>query len=158
MSRQTQSTATPTGTGDGTNVWDAVVTLIVYLALAGVGVFLAIHYDTSKDAQGMFGIAAPVLAAAFGVAIGVPAGHKAGKATGKKQGKQELADKVKDVADRLDRSVVTHLETLTATMESPAGEDIMRVAPGRDFSVPNSSIADAHRALAELRGVVSGAE
>jgi hypothetical protein len=85
------------------NLWDAMVALIVVGALVVLVVYLVRHYgsDTEKIAA-VLGIAAPVLAAAFGVSIGYYSGNKTGQTTGKEKGKKEMASKLYQAAEALE--------------------------------------------------------
>lgn len=151
--------AAPTAADKSTNLWDFLMALVVCGALVVLVVVLIGKYDADTEkVTSVLGVAAPVLAAAFGVTLGYYSGNKAGEATGKKKGAQEVAGQVAGVVDTLDERIGKGVLTdLTETLESPEGLNVFRVKPGSDFSFPTSNVAEAREALGELRGIVHGA-
>ena len=87
----------------GANVWDAVIALIVIGALVVLAFKLIDKYgsDTEKITS-VLGVAAPVLAAAFGVTLGYFSGNEKGKATGEKAGKQQALEKIRPHVEAID--------------------------------------------------------
>jgi len=146
------------GTSDekaGTNGWDVLLALVICLTLAGIVAFLVVKYDKrTKDVTAVLGVAAPVLAAAFGVSIGYYSGNKTGQAAGEKKGRKDVATKVKGAVDTLDErlggSVLSHI---TENLESPAGSDYFQPASGSSFRLDTSDIRNAHEALGALRNI-----
>jgi hypothetical protein len=142
----------------GTNVWDAAIAVIVVGGLVVLVIYLVGEYgtDTEKIA-GVLGVAAPVLAGAFGVTLGYFTGTKKGEATGEKTAKRELkaaiAPLVETLEDDLDRGV---LQPMTTALESPAGARSFSLpgGQGQQASIDQTKIDNARAAVAKLRGVV----
>jgi hypothetical protein len=138
-------------------MWDAVIALIVVGALVLLVVFLVRHYKNSSDAATILGIAAPVLAAAFGVSLGYWSGEKKGAATGEKEGKNQVADQLKPVLDKLHAGVTTGL--LAPVMEklnSPAGRTDYLLPPdhGDEVFVQQEAITQAQGGIADLEAII----
>jgi hypothetical protein len=91
---------------EGANVWNAVIALIVIGALVVLVFRLVDKYgsDTEKITS-VLGVAAPVLAAAFGVTIGYFSGNERGKAKGEQTGKAKILKAIKPHVEALDSTV-----------------------------------------------------
>jgi hypothetical protein len=120
-------------------------------------VYLVRHYgsDTEKIAA-VLGIAAPVLAAAFGVSIGYYSGNKAGQSTGKENAKKELSSKLAPVVDDLDG----HLEQgilgpVTTHLESQAGASSFTGPAGTGPTIQHEDINRAREAVGVLKGIIA---
>ena len=79
---------------------------LVITALAGLTIFLALHYAAEKDAAAMLGIVVPVLTAIIGLGLGYTSGTTAGKAQGEagkatavREGRQALAQHLLSLTD-----------------------------------------------------------
>lgn len=104
------SNATTPAQAAGTNVWDAVVALVVVGALVALAFKLVTEYgDDTEKITSVLGVAAPVLAAAFGVSIGYFSGKAKGQATGEEEGKRKALE-----------IVAPHVEALDATLQPGA--------------------------------------
>jgi hypothetical protein len=156
----TGDTGGKTEAKSGASKWDAVITLIVVSALVGVIVFLVEKYgtDTEKIAA-VLGVAAPVLAAAFGVSIGYYTGTKKGEAEGKEKGKSDMTSTLRPLVDTLEQHTTkTILNSITGTLEKPAGSAayvLQAGATGPETEIPQESVRASREAVAELRGIVN---
>jgi hypothetical protein len=87
----------------GTNLWDALIALFIVGGLVGLVYLLLDEYgDDTERIAAVLGIAAPVLAAGFGVTLGYFTGKEKGEATGQKRGRQEVAAKFADAVRSLE--------------------------------------------------------
>lgn len=152
------SGSSPKSEKTGTNIWDAAIAVIVVGALLVLVIYLVAEYgtDTEKIAA-VLGVAAPVLAAAFGVTLGYFTGTKKGEASGEKKAKRQLKATieplVRTLEDDLERGV---LQPMTTALESPAGERSFSLpgVEGQQASIDQARIDNARAAVAKLRGVV----
>jgi hypothetical protein len=135
-----------------TNRWDVAVAFVVCGATVGLGVFLAFHYRDLRPITSIFGIAAPVFAAAFGVSIGYYDGNKAGEQTGKRRGKQQLKAQIKSGLNSLDGHMQGVLGPIETAMTSPAGRREFNLQP--DLSLRQDDLAGMRFEVAHLHGLV----
>jgi hypothetical protein len=111
----------------GTNMWDFMRALSVLATLAGITVFLVLHYKAENNVAGVLGIVAPVLAAVVGVSLG----YATGSQTGKAQGEAGKADAVKQSR----KALATHLR------------DLVDVSGAEDAAANTAAIAQVRSAL-----------
>jgi hypothetical protein len=143
---------------DGRNVWDAATALIVVGALVFLVVFLSKHYTTLNDVTTVLGIAAPVLAAAFGVSLGYWSGEKKGQAAGKTNGQKQVASQLVPIANSLERHLgVGIIDPVTKGFESAAGTTsfAMRPASGEPVVIETANISRTQQAVSDLKGIIA---
>jgi len=139
-----------------TNIFDVLMALVVCGALVVLVLVLIDKYDgDTEKVTSILGVAAPVLAAAFGVSLGYYSGNKAGEANGKKKGKAEVKQQSSTALQELEAQVEAVLTPITRGLESPSGQAEFIVGPGsQGFRLPTRDIAAVREAVGELRGVL----